>query len=140
MKKIIIVILLISSQVCLCDYNAAKAETGDNLIVFYFEMAACMKYYIEPDLIISHLIQQSELKNFKIIGVVVCDRDIELKIFKKEQNWKYTLFRDDGYARTNLDAPYDSFCTVINSDNELLHLKPGKPEANYNQIIDFISD
>ena len=145
MKKLIIILLFLSYQLCFSDLIdelriAAKAETGDNLIVFYYEMAACMKYFIEPDLIISHLVQQSDLKNFKIIGIVVCDRDIELKIFKKEHKWEFPLYRDDGNARTNLHAPYDSFCTVINAENKLLHLKPGTPEANFDKIFDFISE
>lgn len=145
MKKLIIILLFLSYQLCFSDLidelrNAAKAETSDNLIVFYFEMVECVKCYIEPYEIISHLVQQGDLKNFKIIGVVVCDRDIELKIFKKEQNWKYALFRNDGKARINLNSPYNSFITVINPENKMLHLKPGKPEANYNKIIDFISD
>ncbi|MDT3740721.1 MAG: hypothetical protein RO257_14615 [Candidatus Kapabacteria bacterium] len=145
MKKIIVILLFMSFQICLSNYiddlrKAAKAETGDNLIIFYFEMVECVKCYIEPNEIISHLVQQSDSKNFKIIGVVICDRDIELKLFKKEHNWKYALYRNDGKARTNLNAPYDSFITVVNSKNEKLHLKPGKPEANYNKIIEFISD
>ena len=145
MKKVIVILLFMTFQISLSNYiddlrTTAKAEKSESIIVFYFEMAACFKYYIEPDLIISHLVQQNELKNFKIIGIVVCDRDIELKIFKKEHKWEFPLYRDDGNARTNLNAPYDSFCTVINAENELLHLKPGKPEANYNKIIDFISD
>ncbi len=96
MKKLIILFLLLSIQICLSNYinnlrKAAKSKSGECLIIFYFEMSNCMKCYIEPNLIISHLEKEKKMKKHKIIGIVVCDRDLELNIFIKEHNWKYPV-------------------------------------------------
>jgi hypothetical protein len=143
MKLKIIIIFLLSIQFSFSNYieelkRSANADSKDYILVFYLEMANCIKCYIEPYSIINNIVQDKSLEKYKIIGIIVCDRDIELKIFKKEQEWKYSMYRDDGNARKQLGAPYDSFITVINSNNKMIHLQTGNPEKNLSSIKKFL--
>jgi hypothetical protein len=143
MKFKIIIIFFISIQLCYSNYleeikKSANADTDDFIMVFYLEMTNCSKCYIEPYSIINNIVQDKSLVRYKIIGLIVCDRDIELKIFKKEQEWKYSLYKDDGNARKQLGAPYQSFITVINPNGKKIHLHSGNPEKNLSLIKKFM--
>ena len=120
--------------------KAAKAEKNDVLLLFHFNILACVKCDIEPHDIIFNIRKQSIAKRIKIISTVKCDRDIELNIFKKDKNWKYSLFRNDGTLLQKLNASPGVTISVINPDNSMLHLKPGNPRKNYDEILKFISE
>jgi hypothetical protein len=118
---------------------AADARNGETLILFHYNILRCVKCDIEPNDILFNMKKNPSLKSIKIMATVICDRDIELKIFAKDNLWKYAMFRNDGTLLSKLNASKYVFITVIKPNNNILHLKPGKPEANYSKIIDFIN-
>lgn len=147
MSKYILIFIIICSYLVFADTEIIKelkekshANQNDRFVIFYFEMVSCVKCYVEPIEIMKHLESNNKLKRYKIIAVVVCDRDIELNIFKKEQNWKHTLYRNDGTFKSKLKAGTDILTTLINSKNKIKHLKSGNPKQNYDKIIEFLSN
>lgn len=116
--------------------NTSKSEI---LLIFHFNITGCVKCYIEPNEIISNLERNKHTMKCKIVASVLCDRDIELKIFSKSQKWKFGLLRNDGNLLQQLNATNEHFLTIITTDNKLINLKPGNPEQNYNKIVNIIN-
>lgn len=144
MKRLIFLILLINVSFLKAELiddlrNAAGAKNGETLIIFHYNIVNCVKCDIEPNDILFNIQKNSSINNYKIIATVICDRDIELKIFAKDKLWKYAMFRNDGTLLSKLNATKDIFLTVVKSNNQKINLKPGSPEKNYNKIINFIN-
>lgn len=116
--------------------NSDKNET---LLIFHFNITGCVKCYIEPNDILINLQKNNYLRNCKIIASVICDRDIELKIFARDNNWKYSLYRNDGTLLSRLNAAKDTFITIITTKNEIVHFKPGNPKQNFDKIVELLS-
>jgi hypothetical protein len=108
--SIILIILLLFS---LYSYSAdktyynklkvvVKLKKDEQLVVIFQDIGSCSKCYIIPMEQLSKLRRDGTIKKFKLLALVFCDRDIELNIYKKQHNWKYFLYRDDGNARKHL--------------------------------------
>lgn len=140
----ILIIYLISIQFSYSNYieklkHVANARSDDYILVFYFEMSNCAKCFIEPYIIIDKLLLDKSIQQFKIIALIRCDRDIELRIFKNEYKWKYAIFRDDGNARKNLGASEESIITVIKPNQKKMHLSTGNHEKALLLIKEFMN-
>ncbi len=138
------VLLIFAFQVFAKDnlFNELKTradlKSNELLAVLYLNPATCSKCYIEPFAVLK-VIEKFKTKNkIKIIALVRCDREIELSIFKRETEWKYYMYVDDGNARKKLGAKNDAFCTILNSKgNNLLNLYTGNYRKNLTSIKDF---
>jgi thioredoxin-related protein len=145
MKKIFLLLFFLSinflnAEVIENIRNQIKADKNDNIVLIYLNMTGCYKCLIEPNEIINNLEINKKLSKLKLVAAVVCDRDIELKVFSKNNKWKYAMYRNDGTLKSKLKATPDILMSVINSNGEILHLVPGNPKKNYEKILEFIID
>lgn len=118
--------------------NQAHTQADESLILFHFNLVECVKCVLEPNAIIENLILNKNIGKIRIVGAVICDRNIELKAFKKQQNWNYDLIRNDGTLFNKLKTNFESFVSIITPSNKVLNLKHGIAEKNYYKIVDFI--
>jgi len=101
-----------------------KINEKEFLIVSYQYPVNCIKCFIESDEIINYLNKKKPNK-FKIIGLVVCDRDVELKSFVKSNDWKYPAFRIKSKDLKNLYVNNKTMMQIFN------HNKKKVLELNY---------
>jgi hypothetical protein len=88
-------------------------QKDEQLVVLYQNIGNCTRCYILPMEQVSNLKNEGVIKKFKMLALVICDRDIELNIYKKQHNWKYYLFRDDGKGHKRLDTKASSYLSVF---------------------------
>ncbi len=119
---------------------ASNAKENETLVIFHYNIVSCVKCDIEPNEILTNLKNHKIFNKLKIIATVICDRDIELKIFAKDKQWKYSMYRNDGSLLSKLQAPPGTIITVINAKNEKFHIKAGNSKSNFTKIIDFIAE
>jgi len=149
MRKFILLLIII----CLCvNLNAQsnlfkqiKEKTGlkqnEYLVITYFQLGNCPKCLIEPSEIINHIENSKKAESVKFVALVRCDREIELKVFKRETDWKYFLFVDDGSSRKQLGAEPSTIVTIINyKGTNILNCNNGEIKKNMKKINEFLKD
>ncbi|MEI6089358.1 MAG: hypothetical protein WCR42_02805 [bacterium] len=125
-KKIIIVFIILVCSLhaknTLFDELKLKADLqkDEQLVVIYQDIGSCIKCYLEPLAKVSNLAKEGKLKKYKIIALVRCDRAIELNVFKKQTDWKYYMYRDDGKSRKQLGANDNCKIVVLNYFGKIL--------------------
>lgn len=127
----------------LFDKICKKTILSENqsLIAVYFQPATCVKCYIEPLMLIDKVSYEVDKDKFKIVGLVRCDRDIEMKVFKKQIKWTHQLYRDNGNARKELGATSDAILSVFSSNGtKSLHIRSGNNKDNVGSIVNFINN
>lgn len=100
--------------------NCTNLQNGEQLVVIYQDIGSCIKCYINPMQKIENLEKKGKIKNFRIIALVRCTREIELNIFKNQYDWKNYLFMDDGNSRKNLGANKNAKVLVLNYFGKIL--------------------
>ena len=146
MKKIAALIglffLLCSFDQTFFEELKQKSELKNDqyLIVVYFHPGSCVKCYLEPLKIIDGVSRKVDRNKIKIIGLIRCDRDIEMKVFLRENDWKYSIFRDDGKCRKKLGVFDTAIMTVFNyNGDKKISISTGKMKKNSKKIINFIN-
>ena len=127
----------------LFDKICKKTILSENqsLIAVYFQPATCVKCYIEPLMLIDKVSYEVDKDKFKIVGLVRCDRDIEMKVFKKQIKWTHQLYRDNGNVRKELGATSDAILSVFSSNGtKSLHIRSGNNKDNVGSIVNFINN
>lgn len=127
-KGFLLSILVVIFAVSLCaesNYfnklkNCTNLHNDEQLVIIYQNIGSCVKCYINPMQKIENLEKTGKIKNFKIIALVRCTREIELNIFKNQYDWKNYLFMDDGNSRKNLGANKKSTVLVLNYFGRIL--------------------
>ena len=146
MKKYFILFFIIITSMSaseLFDKICKKTILSENqsLIAVYFQPATCVKCYIEPLMLIDKVSYEVDKDKFKIVGLVRCDRDIEMKVFKKQIKWTHQLYRDNGNARKELGATSDAILSVFSSNGtKSLHIRSGNNKDNVGSIVNFINN
>jgi len=100
--------------------NSVELKQDEQLVVIYFCLTYCGKCYMQPLEKIDTMVKDSILTNFKILALVTCNRDKELKIFQKHYQWKDYMYRDDGKARKNLCSNNEVYMTVFDYEGNKL--------------------
>jgi|GEM_PF-3062020 len=59
-------------------------------------------------------------KNIKLLAFVQCNRKKELKVFKKNYDWKNYMIMDNKNIRRQIGIDVQSAITVINPKGEIL--------------------
>jgi len=133
--------LLSASSNLLEDIKKSVNLTNDEyLLIVYLEPSNCAKCYIEPLEIIKRLEKEQPNSKYKIIALIRCDRDIEMNVFKRQINWQYSMYRDDGKARSRLGAETETMLSVFDySGNKSVHLRSGNLVLNTRTILDFMN-
>jgi hypothetical protein len=127
-KFFILSILIFLTTTYLCAdsnyFNQLKKSTnlkkGEQLVIVYQDIGSCIKCYLEPMQKIESLAKTGKIKNYKIIALVRCKRNIELNIFKNQFNWKNYLLMDDGNSRKKLGSKEYAKVIVLNYFGKIL--------------------
>lgn len=95
-------------------------EEGEYLAFIFINPSSCIKCTIYPEQLILNTIRRTK-KKIKIIGVIYCNRLIELKSFKKEFNWKYDIEPDlRNGVRKSIGCKMDTDICIINHLGEII--------------------
>ncbi|MFH1050359.1 MAG: hypothetical protein V1779_05435 [bacterium] len=149
MRKLIFLLILTTSFSTLNShsnlFNKLKEKSSlkkdEYLIVIYFQIGNCPKCLIEPFEIINQIEKSKKVGNVKFIALVRCDREIELKVFIRETDWKYYTFLDDGTARNNLGGEPSSIVTILNyKGNNILNCNNKEMNKNIKKINAFLKE
>ena len=145
MVRILLIIVLFSAYAGVNNdyYEVIKKKSGlkegEYLAVIYFDNITCAKCYLEPLEIVKQVREKNKNIILKIIALVKCDRDIELKVFKKRIKWEEPLHRDDGNAKKNLGAYESALLTVVNFEGDkLVHAVAGEMNKSIKKINKYL--
>ncbi len=98
-------------------YNQLKSKVNlqkdEQLVVLFQNIGNCSRCYIVPMEQVRKLKNEGKINKFRLLALVVCDRDIELNIYKKQHDWKYYMFRDDGKGHKRLDSKLSTYLSVF---------------------------
>jgi hypothetical protein len=98
------------------------------------EMVDCVKCYIEPFEMADFLTQN--YKNIELFAAVNCDREIELKVFKRDKNWKYKMFVDeDRKTRSKLGGSEEIYMTIIKANGDIHHFTKSREQNTTQENI-----
>jgi hypothetical protein len=148
MNKLIFILIIIFSDLLFSQdyefFNELKKETNlewdEKLIIIYQNLGNCNKCYLEPMEIIYNVTSICPDIKYKILALVRCDRKIELKVYKRDHDWKYYMFRDDGRARKKLLADNETIITLLDSNGRnLLNIKGGDMHSGIKLLRNTIS-
>ncbi|MFP4543397.1 MAG: hypothetical protein ACLFQU_04105 [Candidatus Kapaibacterium sp.] len=129
MKKLIIIIfaaLLLPAQEILTESNrtlldeiieTANLEHDEKLVIVFINPGECVNCYLKTYMAIECLLEKS--KKIKFMGAVKCDRDIELKAFKRTNSWEFPYMRDKK-IREAFGIDRDNNLAVINYSGRYL--------------------
>jgi hypothetical protein len=96
-------------------------KENEQLVVIYQDIGSCVKCYLQPMDQIAKLAKEGRIKNFKLLALVRCDRDLELSIYKKQHDWKYYMYRDDGKGHKRLNAKETTFLSVFDYNGKKIY-------------------
>jgi hypothetical protein len=126
-KSIILMTFLLSTTILNASnvyFNKLKITANlrkdEQLVVIYQQIGNCIKCGLIPLEKVADLKKSGRIKKIKIIALVRCDRDIELNIFKKQSNWQYFMYRDDGTSRKRLSISENSEIVVLDFQGKIL--------------------
>ena len=75
------------------QYIQKEKPGKDDLIVVAFQYpTGCVNYILKIEDIIK-VLNQGFPQKVKVFALVICDREIELKAFIKNNNWKYPAYK-----------------------------------------------
>lgn len=118
-----------------------KCELSKNefLIVIFQTPGNCVKCFIEPMDIVESITKNSTDINYKLMALVRVDREIELKVFKKENDWEHYMFVDDGNARKDLGAKGIAMMIILDSRGKIIaEFFPGQYKKNIETAKKFV--
>lgn len=127
LKKIFIIgfLCLLTSGFALPKINQyiQKEKPGkDDIVVVAFQYpVGCINCILKIDDIIKTLkLNQEFSKKVKVIALVLCDRDVELKAFIKNNNWKYPAYKVKFKELKDYEATERTMIKIYNAKSELL--------------------
>jgi hypothetical protein len=118
--KIIFFLLIFSSNALLANNkyfdrlkNTTNLKEDEQLVIIYQDIGNCIKCYLKPLDQVKSLKIDGKIKKYKLIAMVRCERDIELKIYKKQTQWKDYLYKEDGSSRSLLGVKTTTTIVVL---------------------------
>ncbi len=97
--------------------GAAKSE---KILVVHIALGECENCVQGFKQAVECVKNQLPLLKLEVVAGVACDRDIELKIFRKNYDWKMPVIRDTGTLRKQLGVPENTRITLLNSKGKVL--------------------
>ncbi len=102
------------------QYIQKEKPGKDDIVVVVFQYpSGCMKCVIQNNDIIS-ILNKKFPKKVKVIALVLCDREIELKAFIKKNDWKYPAYKVKFQELKDYGANEKSMVKIYNAKSELL--------------------
>jgi len=102
------------------QYIQKEKPGKDDIVVVAFQYpVGCINCILKIDDIIKTLNQEFSNK-VKVIALVLCDRDVELKAFIKNNNWKYPAYKVKFKELKDYGATEKSMMKIYNAKSELL--------------------
>ena len=102
------------------QYIQKEKPNKDDIVVVAFQYpSGCMKCAIQNNEIIS-LLNKKFPNKVKVIALVLCDREIELKAFIKKNDWKYPAYKVKFQELKDYGANEKSMIKIYNAKSELL--------------------
>lgn len=102
------------------QYIQKEKPSKEDIVVVAFQYpVGCIKCVLQiEDLIkfLNHIFP----KNIKVIAMVICDREIELKAFIKNNDWKYPAYKVKFKDLKDYGATEKSMMKIYNAQSELL--------------------
>lgn len=96
-----------------------KPNKDDIVVVAFQYPIGCINCILKIDDIIKVLNQEFPQK-VKVIAMVICDREVELKAFIKNNNWKYPAYKVKFKELKDYGVSEKSMMKIYNSKSELL--------------------
>ncbi len=96
-----------------------KPDKDDIVVVAFQYPVGCIKCVLQIEDIIKVLNKEFPEK-VKVIALVLCDREIELKAFIKNNNWKYPAYKVKFKELKDYGATEKSMIKIYNAKSELL--------------------
>ena len=126
MKKILFILTILCflasgfAEPKINQYIKAEKPNKDDIVVVAFQYpVGCINCILKIDDIIKKLNQEFP-KKVKVIALVLCDREIELKAFIKNNNWKYPAYKVKFKELKDYGANEKSMIKIYNAKSELL--------------------
>ena len=102
------------------QYIQKEKPSKDDIVVVAFQYpVGCIKCVLQIEDIIKVLNKEFPEK-VKVIAMVICDREIELKAFIKNNNWKYPAYKVKFKDLKDYRATEKSMMKIYNAKSELL--------------------
>ncbi len=127
LKYAIVLFLVLVTMTFSSDSSIIKLRTLTNLqakeklVITFQELGgSCVKCYSIPLALIESVKNRNNLSDFKIVAAVKCNRDIEVNIFKKQNDWKYYLYADKNDLAKKLGINHLSGLAVIDYSGKVL--------------------
>jgi hypothetical protein len=144
MKTAILAIaMLMFANQTLFEQLKEKCELrdGEYLIVIFQAPGTCVKCFIEPMDLVESIRKNAPNINYKLLALVRVDREIELKVFKKENDWEHYMFVDDGNARKELGAKGTAMMIILDSRGKIMaEFLPNQYNKNIEKAQKFVKN
>ena len=109
-------------------------QSDEFLLIGYYQLVGCVKCNILQFTVMQKVSEIDKMQKVKLVAAVRCDRELELSLFKKEENWKHEILVDNGKLKSSLGAKEDVLMTFISGkDHKITHVY-----GNENDKIDKI--
>jgi len=96
-----------------------KPDKDDIVVVAFQHPVGCIKCVLQIDDIIKVLNKEFPEK-VKVIALVLCDREVELKVFIKNNNWRYPAYKVKFKELKDYGATERTMIKIYNAKSELL--------------------
>ncbi len=138
---ILAIVMLVFANQTLFEQLKEKCELnkGEYLFVIFQYPGTCVKCFIEPTDLVESIAKNAPDINYKLLALVRVDREIELKVFKKENDWEHYMFVDDGNARKDLGAKGIAMMIILDSRGKIMaEFLPNQYEKNIEKAKIFV--
>ena len=114
-----------------------QIPNNQHIAIIYMEMVDCVKCYLEPLEMADYL----NKNNVKVIAAINCDREIELKVFKRDKGWKYDMIVDeDRKTREKLGGEEYIYMTIIKQNGKVKHFTKSREKNTTNENIKKVNE
>ncbi len=93
--------------------KSVKLKENEELVIIFQNIGFCKKCYLKPMDQVEKLRKEGSIDKFKLLALVRCERNKELKIYKRTYDWKNYLYRDDGNGREKLECSTDTYLVAF---------------------------
>ena len=126
MKKILFILTILCllasgfAEPKINQYIKAEKPNKDDIVVVAFQYpVGCIKCVLQIEDIIK-VLNKNFYQKVKVFALVLCDREIELKSFIKNNNWKYPAYKVKFKELKDYGANEKSMIKIYNAKSELL--------------------
>jgi hypothetical protein len=103
------------------DLKKVSDETnGEKILVMHIALGECENCIAGFKSALECVKNQLPSLKMKVVAGVLCEREKELKIFRKNYDWEMAVIRDTGTLRKKLGVPENTRITILNSNGKVL--------------------